>query len=197
MIKTIVASGNVHKLDEFKSLLSGTQFELVPANSFGGMPSVEESGETFRENALIKALSLKAMVPSDFGVLSDDSGLEVDHLQGAPGVYSARYAGTNATDAENVEKLLDVLKDVPNDLRTARFRCVLCWLNETGAAHYFEGTCEGRILEQARGGSGFGYDPIFVPQGYEQSFGELGESIKSKMSHRALALRQFRNAFAN
>ena len=197
MIKTILASGNAHKLGEFKSLLSGTQFELVAANSFGGMPSVEESGETFRENALLKALAIKAMVPSDFGVLSDDSGLEVDHLQGAPGVYSARYAGTNATDAENVEKLLDVLKDVPNDLRTARFRCVLCWLNETGAAHYFEGTCEGRILDQARGGSGFGYDPIFVPQGYEQSFGELGESIKSKISHRALALRQFRNAFAN
>ncbi len=197
MIKTILASGNAHKLEEFKSLLSGTQFELVSANSFGGMPSVEESGETFRENALIKASALKAMVPSDFGVLSDDSGLEVDYLQGAPGVYSARYASTNATDGENMEKLLDALQEVPNNLRTARFRCVLCWLNETGDAHYFEGTCEGRILEQARGGSGFGYDPIFVPQGYEQSFGELGESIKSEMSHRALALRQFRNTFVN
>jgi XTP/dITP diphosphohydrolase len=197
MIKTIIASGNAHKLEEFKLLLSGTEFKLVSANSFGGMPSVEESGVTFRENAFIKASALKAMVPSDYGVLSDDSGLEVDHLQGAPGVYSARYAGANATDGENVEKLLDALQDVPNNLRTARFRCVLCWLDETGVAHYFEGTCEGRIQEQARGVSGFGYDPIFVPQGYEQSFGELGESIKSEMSHRALALRQFRNTFVN
>ena len=121
-------------------------------------------------------------------VLSDDSGLEVDFLNGAPGVYSARYAGISASDQDNLNKLLKALAKVPELERTARFRCVLCLIKEDGLPNYFEGTCEGRILIQPQGSSGFGYDPIFVPEGYKDSFAYLGEPLKAGLSHRAKAM---------
>lgn len=193
MFKTILASNNEHKLEEFQSLLKNTEVELLSIDALGGsMPSVEETGQTFHANALLKASALSVYVEKGYSILSDDSGLEVDFLGGAPGVYSARYAGDKSTDQENGEKLLEALSGVSEELRTARFRCVLCWIHLDKAVSYFEGICEGRIAQNPQGASGFGYDPIFIPQGYEQTFGQLGETIKSQLSHRARAIRTFR-----
>lgn len=197
MIKTVLASGNVHKLSEFRSLLSGTKIDLIAADECGGMPPVEESGPDFKANALIKASALKMQLDLGYAILSDDSGLEVDFLGGAPGVYSARYAGDSASDQQNIDKLLEALSSAPERLRTARFRCVLCWIHPENGIHYFEGACEGRIAFNIKGSSGFGYDPIFIPNGFDATFGELGESIKSQLSHRAQALHSFRDAFRN
>lgn len=188
MRQLIIATGNAHKTSEFAQLLAGSDFEVASAKVCGGMPEVEESGETFAANAELKARALRGVAPEDAWVLSDDSGLEVDALDGAPGVYSARYAGPDATDRDNVDKLLAALTGVKDGGRTARFRCVLCLMDPEGAVRFFDGTCEGRISELPSGTSGFGYDPVFVPLGYEESFAELGDAIKSQLSHRAKAV---------
>lgn len=192
MKQLIVATGNAHKVEEFESLLAGCGFEVVSAKVCGGMPDVVEDGDSFAANAAIKARALKAIAPKDAWVVSDDSGLEVDALDGAPGIYSARYAGESATDSQNLDKLLRELETISVPARMGRFRCVLCLLDPSGAVHYFDGACEGHIAESAKGNEGFGYDPAFVPDGYEQTFGELGESVKSKLSHRALAVQEMR-----
>lgn len=193
----IVATGNAHKVEEFDHLLEGCGFEVASAKVCGGMPGVVEDGDSFAANARIKALALRAVVPADAWIVSDDSGLEVDALGGAPGIYSARYAGKDASDRANLEKLLDELKDVPTAARTARFRCVLCLLDAQGKERLFEGTCEGRIAGETVGSEGFGYDPVFVPEGHLQSFAELGESVKSQLSHRALAVVEMRKFFGS
>lgn len=192
MMQLIVATGNAHKVQEFESLLEGCGFKVVSAKVCGGMPQVVEDGDSFAANAAIKARALNAIAPTDTWVVSDDSGLEVDVLRGAPGIYSARYSGETSTDSQNLDKLLIELKGVPEAERSARFRCVLCLINPQGAEHFFDGACGGMIAESATGEQGFGYDPAFVPNGYEQSFGELGEAVKSKLSHRALAVRKMR-----
>ena len=185
-----LASKNYHKLDEFKGFFIGTNINILLPNNYEELPNVEETGSTFRENAYLKAISLC----NDYSyVISDDSGLEVDALNGEPGIYSARYSGDNATDANNINKLLDNLKNVPKHKRTARFKAVICLIRNKDEVFYFEGTCEGMILEKAKGVKGFGYDPIFAPIGYNESFGELGESMKSKLSHRAKAVEHLRN----
>jgi XTP/dITP diphosphohydrolase len=191
-MQLIIASGNTHKVEEFEELLSGLDIEVCSAQAAGGMPEVDETGTTFTANAELKACALSSQAPKGSLILADDSGLEVDFLSGAPGIYSARYAGLNATDAANRNKLLAALslKDEVN--RSARFRCVLCLLDTSGNAKFFEGSCEGKIATEARGNEGFGYDPIFIPEGYEESFGELGESFKSKLSHRAKAVDSLR-----
>lgn len=192
MKQLIVATGNAHKVEEFESLLAGCGFEVVSAKVCGGMPDVVEDGDSFAANAAIKARALKAIAASDTWVVSDDSGLEVDALDGAPGIYSARYAGESASDGQNLDKLLRELDGVAESNRAARFRCVLCLVDPDGVEHCFDGACEGQIAESATGEHGFGYDPAFIPEGYQQSFGELGEAVKSKLSHRALAVREMR-----
>lgn len=193
-MQIIIATGNAHKVLELEHLLAGLEVQVESAAVVGGMPEVEETGQTFAANAFLKAEALRALAPASAYVLADDSGLEVDALDGAPGVYSARYAGPNASDAENRHQLLAALAGAGDAPRSARFRCVLCLLGPKGEAQYFEGSCEGSITEAERGKEGFGYDSIFMPEGYTETFGELGESVKHRLSHRAnavLALRDF------
>ena len=152
----------------------------------GGMPKADEIGSTFEANARLKAVALHAELPPSYWVLADDSGLMVDALGGAPGVYSARYAGGGGDEANNLRLLRDLAR-VPDAERTARFVCTLVLLTEEGEK-VFHGQCEGRILRGARGDGGFGYDPLFVPEGYTETFAQLGEDIKNRISHRARAL---------
>lgn len=188
----IVATGNAHKVTEFDRLLEGCGFELCSASVCGGMPDVVEDGDSFAANARIKAIALRALAPPEAWVVSDDSGLEVDALEGAPGIFSARYAGQDATDRANLEKLLIELADLPSMQRSARFRCVLCLIDPHGEEHFFEGECEGCIAMEPSGTEGFGYDPVFIPAGHSESFGELGDSVKSRLSHRAAAVQKLR-----
>ncbi|MDQ8208202.1 RdgB/HAM1 family non-canonical purine NTP pyrophosphatase [Coraliomargarita sp. SDUM461003] len=192
MKQLIVATGNAHKVEEFDGLLADCGFEVHSAKVCGGMPEVVEDGGSFAANARIKALALRAQAPADAWIVSDDSGLEVDALDGAPGIYSARYAGEGANDLDNLNKLLAELAQVPVEQRAARFRCVLCLLDPEGREQFFEGACEGRIATEPTGAAGFGYDPIFVPVGFSKSFAELGETSKSQLSHRALAVKALR-----
>ncbi|PXA04107.1 non-canonical purine NTP pyrophosphatase, RdgB/HAM1 family [Coraliomargarita sinensis] len=197
MTSLIIATGNPHKTEEFAQLLNGTNFSVESAASCGGMPEVVENGATFADNAQLKAEALRAIAPANAWVMADDSGLEVDALDGAPGIYSARYAGPSATDQDNLEKLLHALGDLPELERTARFRCVLCLMGPDGRAQLFDGTCAGRISEAPSGSSGFGYDPVFVPDGYKRSFAELGETIKGELSHRARAVETMRGQLSS
>jgi XTP/dITP diphosphohydrolase len=153
------------------------------------VPEILESGTSFRENATLKALAASRHLPAL--VIADDSGLEVDALGGAPGIYSARYAGANATSSDKIDKLLRELARVraTEDGRRARFRCVVALARNGDLLGTFEGTVEGRITDKARGDAGFGYDPIFVPDGFEQTFGELSAQVKNAISHRAKAIR--------
>ena len=191
----IIATGNAHKVEEFEQLLEGSSFTVLSAETCGGMPRVEETGSTFAENAHLKASALLGVSPEDAWVLADDSGLEVDALKGEPGVYSARYAGADASDRDNIDKLLNALKGVPEEARTARFKCVLCVMDSSGSVVCYEGACEGRIASAASGGGGFGYDPVFIPNGYQHSFAELGSAVKGQLSHRARAVAAFKAVY--
>lgn len=195
MKRIIVATGNPHKVEEFESLLNSVGFELGSAGICGGMPEVVEDGDSFAANAAIKARALRAVAPADAWIVSDDSGLEVDALGGAPGIYSARYAGEQASDAANVDKLLNALQHVSTHERTARFLCVLCLIDPNGNEHFFEGACSGDLAQAPQGTAGFGYDPVFVPNGYAASFAELGEAVKADLSHRAKAVQALRGFF--
>jgi XTP/dITP diphosphohydrolase len=196
MQKLIIATGNAHKVEEFELLLKGLDFEVVSAKFCGGMPDVDENGATFAANAQIKAEALKAQAPADAWVMADDSGLEVDALDGAPGIYSARYARADASDADNVAKLLNELGAVAKSKRTARFHCVLCLIDPDGHISHYNGNCEGRIDTTAHGSEGFGYDPVFIPEGYKETFGQLGNSVKSQLSHRAKAAADLRRVLS-
>jgi XTP/dITP diphosphohydrolase len=149
---------------------------------------VEEDGATFEQNALKKARSAARV--SKLWTLAEDSGLEIDELGGEPGVKSARYAGEGASDADLMYKVLERTINVPEERRTARFRCVMCIIDLAGNENCFEGRCEGRIAAHPRGSSGFGYDPVFVPDGYDRTFAELGLGVKGQISHRARAMEQ-------
>lgn len=180
----LVATGNVGKLKEIKSIL--TDFQVMGAKEAGISFDAEETGSTFSENAAIKARELKKL--TEHAVLADDSGLCVDALDGAPGVYSARYAGENATDEANVDKLLAVLADVPEENRGAQFRSTVCLITEEGKEIYGEGVCRGRILTERQGSGGFGYDPVFYSDDLCESFGVLTHEQKNQVSHRKRAL---------
>jgi len=243
MTTLLIATRNAHKVGEIQAIL-GAPFRCLTLNAFPAAPQVVEDADTFAGNAAKKAGELAKWVmeqPSTFFllrqgyggpaiqhsmpnfVLADDSGLEVDALNGAPGVHSARFAALggsadgasasatgNSPDADNNAKLLRLLKDVPLAKRTARFRCVIalvpvpeahlesaspvCYANEF-AAQIFDGSCEGRIQFAASGHGGFGYDPLFVPEGFSQSFAELGEDVKNRLSHRAQALEKVKKFF--
>lgn len=187
-----LATGNNHKAEEFNRLgrEMGLPFDIRSAEEVGGMPEIEETGSTFKENATLKAMGLVAGI-GDLGshyILADDSGLEVDCLGGAPGVYSARYAGQGASDSENNGKLLESMKMIEPARRLARFRCHLV-LIMPGAKHLSVfGTCEGSIATAPDGSKGFGYDPVFIPMGETMTLGRLGSAVKDQISHRRKAL---------
>ena len=183
----LVATNNAGKVRELSHLLSGAPLRLRLLSEFGGVAEAEETGTTFAENAVLKARHYSAH--AGLLTLSDDSGLVVDALGGAPGVYSARYAGKSATYAERMAKLLGELEATGDLERRARFVCVIAVAEpSTGELLTFEGRCEGRIAREPRGAGGFGYDPVFIPDGHAQTFGELNEEIKQAISHRALAV---------
>jgi XTP/dITP diphosphohydrolase len=183
----LVATNNAGKVRELSQLLSGAPLRLRLLSEFGGVAEAEETGTTFAENAVLKALHYSSH--AGLLTLSDDSGLAVDALGGAPGVYSARYAGAGATYAERMAKLLAEVEAAGGADRRARFVCVIAVADPSaGTIETFEGVCEGRIARAPRGTGGFGYDPLFVPEGYDKTFGELPLQVKHSLSHRALAL---------
>lgn len=228
----LIATRNLHKVGEIRGIL-GRRFDYLTLKDFPAAPKVVEDAGTFAGNATRKAVELarwlastqdsKIKSPNVF-VLADDSGLEVDALNGAPGVHSARFAALdsgktdNSSDADNNAKLLRLLRDVPAEKRSARFRCVLaltpatldprstthvasaspvCYADELELqTEIFDGTCDGRIEFKPQGHGGFGYDPLFIPNGFEKSFAELGEDVKNNMSHRAKALEKLKQRFA-
>jgi XTP/dITP diphosphohydrolase len=217
--RIVLATRNAHKTTELAAML-GAKFKISNLRDFQNVPETVEDASTFVGNAIKKAVTLArwlAQSPvdtADWFVLADDSGLQVDALNGAPGVVSARFAALdtgvpgNSPDSENNAKLLRLLKTHPRPW-TARFRCILaftpvpietsasssptCYLDEAEAATMiFDGACEGQIVPEAKGAHGFGYDPLFVPSGFAQTFSELGEDVKNRISHRAQAMRKFR-----
>jgi|SRR5690625_877745 len=185
------ATGNNHKAEEFARLFreAGIDAEVYPATHTGGMPDVDETAETFSGNALLKARALRMQVPPSDWILADDSGLEVDALDGAPGIRSARYAGPEANDADNRAKLLKSLDGFPRSKRGARFVCALALLGPGDIEKVFEGFCAGQIIDSERGDGGFGYDPIFVPDGFTETFAQVSPATKDHLSHRGAALR--------
>ena len=184
--RIVLATANPGKIRELRSLLP-PNVEVVSAPALG-IRLPPETGETFVENALLKARV--AAQESGLIALADDSGLEVDALGGRPGVHSARYAGEHADDAQNIARLLRELRDVPRSQRTARFRAVVAIVAPDGREAIFEGTIEGYIAEKPRGRGGFGYDPVFIPCGYDRTFAEMTLEEKNRLSHRAQALQR-------
>lgn len=187
-MRLLFATNNQGKFREAKHLFDQANIETVILNDVCPNLIVREDGKSFAENAVRKARA--AFEITRGWVLGEDSGLEVDALGGLPGVMSARFGGEEATDLERNRRLLEMIVAVPYENRTARFRCVVCLINPQGEERLFEGVCEGKIAHTVRGMSGFGYDPIFIPEGYGLTFAELGWAVKSQISHRARALRQ-------
>ena len=188
-IPLLVSTRNRHKLREIRTIL-GARFEVSDLSILPTMPEVEETGTSFEENADLKASAASQLFEG--WVIADDSGLEVDALGGSPGVYSARYAGETASDSENNALLLKNLKEVPEKKRRARFRCVIVLARAGRKLAAFSGVVEGMIASSPRGGEGFGYDPLFIPDGFSETFGELPVATKNRLSHRARALHQLR-----
>lgn len=184
--RLVVASHNANKIREIKELTAHLNLEVVGVSEIGDFPPVEEDGETFQANAQKKAVTIAALTKEL--VLADDSGLEVDVLQGAPGVYSSRFAGEPSNDQRNNELLLAKLKNVPDEQRGAQFRCVMALASPEGWVKYSEGVCRGVIIHELKGAQGFGYDPLFLVPEYGLTFAELGPEIKNKISHRFLAM---------
>lgn len=184
--RIVVATANPGKIRELRALLPSC-FEAVTAGELG-IQLPPETADTFAENALIKARA--ASQATGLVALADDSGLEVDALGGRPGVHSAHYAGQGATDRDNIQRLLKELRGVPMERRTARFRAVIALVAPDGREALAEGVVEGRIIEEPRGESGFGYDPIFQPLGSEHTFAEMSAEEKNQRSHRAQALQR-------
>jgi XTP/dITP diphosphohydrolase len=214
MVRLLLATRNAHKTREFAEIL-GKNFEVTDLSSARGAAEIKETGGSFEENAILKALAVSPLRSAPGGsrakdrpafaglrrgrhllVIADDSGLEVDALNDAPGIYSARYAGENASDEANVDKLLGELsrQNLPASKHTARFRCVIALARAGKLLGTFEGVVEGAIVDLARGRNGFGYDPIFVPKGFDRTFAELPAEIKNKISHRAKAITRLREA---
>ncbi len=189
LMNLVIATGNAHKTREFREML-GSEFAISDLKDYPAIPLIDETGASLEENATLKAVAVSKVVPGR--VLGDDSGLEVDALGGAPGVYSARYAGSDANDQRNREKLLDELANCCREQRTARFRCVLALAEDGKLIGTVTGAVEGRIIDEIRGTHGFGYDSLFVPLGFEQTFAELPAATKNTLSHRANAVKALR-----
>lgn len=188
MVKIWVATTNQGKLLEFRNLLHG-KAEIHSLNELRVYTPPPETADSFVGNARIKAKALRAVV-NDGWVVADDSGLEVEGLGGLPGIHSARYAGDHARDSENVAKLLKMLKIRSPQMRAAQFRCVLVAISATGEERVVEGIVRGEISNKVSGTTGFGYDPVFVPEGETRTFAEMGAALKNRLSHRAQAIRQ-------
>lgn len=186
MKRLLLATRNHHKTAELAAML-GSGFEVEDLNAHPEMPETAETGETFLANATLKAVAASRFFDGGL-VLADDSGLEVDALHGAPGVRSARFSGEGATDQSNLALLLEKLQGVPE--RTARFRCVIALACGGERTAYFDGACEGTIIDTPRGREGFGYDPVFVPEGGTLTFAEIPAAEKNALSHRARAMAQ-------
>jgi XTP/dITP diphosphohydrolase len=216
MTTLLIATRNQHKVAEIRAIL-GRQFQFLTLDDFPNAPQVVEDADTFAGNATKKAVELACWISADSAiqrfndstifVLADDSGLEVDALGGKPSVHSARFAAEdsaisgNMPDADNNAKLLRLLNDIPLKKRTARFRCVIALVEITrqsasGNSKLFDGACEGKILFEPRGQNGFGYDPLFMPDGFEKTFAQLGDDVKNKLSHRAKALEKLKIYFS-
>lgn len=183
VIKLLLATGNTHKTREFRELL-GKDWTLLDLSAFPGVTMPKETGSTFEQNAVLKAIQISKQM--DVLVIADDSGLEVDALGGAPGIFSARYAGEMASDLANLDKLFRKLKSVAN--RSARFRCVIALARAGKVLGTFEGVIEGKIVDFPRGNAGFGYDPVFQPAGFDPTFGEMAAELKNRISHRGKAV---------
>ncbi len=186
-MRFILATGNRDKVREVNEILAGLPFEVVPMREAGFAGEIEEDGATFEENALIKARAVHA-VTGGF-VMADDSGLAVDALDGAPGIYSARFAGPDATYPEKIAKLWELLRGVPEEARTAQFVCAIAVVRPDGTSFTVRGTCEGRIASEMRGQGGFGYDPVFYLPERGRTTAELDNDEKHAISHRGRALR--------
>ena len=188
----LIATRNRGKIVEFQSLLASLPLRLRNLAEFPATEEVEETGMTFSDNAILKARAYAGQ--TGLFALADDSGLEVDALGGAPGVFSARYGGAGATDGERIERLLEELSQCAPEERRARFICVIAIADSQGQiVNISKGRCEGLISHASRGSQGFGYDPVFIPDGFEQTFGELPPEVKQNISHRALALQAARS----
>lgn len=188
MKRLVVASNNKHKIEEIKEMLKKFDFEVVSLKEAGIDIDVEENGTTFLENAEIKARAIKDILENDL-VLADDSGLRVDALNGAPGVYSARYAGEHGNDAKNNEKLIKELAGIEFKKRDAEFVCALCLITDENKVIKVEGIVRGKIIENYAGEGGFGYDPLFYIEEHKQTFGQMSSEMKNSMSHRGNALK--------
>lgn len=187
MIELVIATRNKHKIKEIKKLLEGMPIEVISLlDGNWDIPEVVEDGSSFKENATKKAQAVCKATGKY--TLADDSGLEVDALGGQPGIYSARFSGENASDRDNNVKLLTMIKDIPADRRGAQFRCAAAIASPDGKIDVVEGICRGEIGLTEEGGQGFGYDPIFIPVGYNMTFAELSMDVKNKISHRGRAL---------
>lgn len=191
--RLVLATRNPGKVNEIRALLSHLPVVPVPADALNQPLDVVEDAPTLSGNARKKALAYHRHTSS--ASLADDTGLEVDALDGAPGVHTARFAGPEATAVDNIAALLDALNDVPPADRTARFRTVVCFVTDDGTPHTFEGVCNGRILTAPRGSGGFGYDPVFSPDGDARSFAEMDAEAKNAISHRKKALAAFSTFF--
>ncbi len=192
-MKLVIATRNAHKLEEIHAIFDFAHLEVLSAFDFPSVPDVVEDGETLEANAIKKAVEIAGV--TQCWALADDSGLEVDALDGAPGVYSARYAGEHCSYADNNTKLLAELAGKTN--RTARFRTVIALSDPGGSVQTVDGECPGVIIDEQRGTHGFGYDPLFVPDGYSETFAELSSDIKNRISHRANALHKARDAWGS
>ncbi len=192
MLDLVIATGNAHKVEEFDRMFAacGLPVKACSAKTVGGMPKVAEDSGTFEGNAMLKARALRALAGPSRWVLADDSGLACDALGGAPGVDTAVYAGENATAAQHRAKLLTALTGVPPGRRTAHFLCHLVLLGPAGERYEFTGRCHGSVAEAEHGDGGFGYDPVFIPQGHTRTFAEIPPEVKDRVSHRAQAFTQ-------
>lgn len=187
-MRVVLATRNAHKVAEIARILDLQDGELIPVDA--SVPDVPETGATFAENALIKARSVSSA--TGLPAIADDSGIAVDALNGMPGIFSARWAGTHGDDTANLTLLLAQLEDVPDDRRGAAFVCVVAYVAPDGIEKTFEGVVDGAVIRAPRGEHGFGYDPIFVPDGYDRTTAELEPAEKDAISHRSRALSQLR-----
>lgn len=192
-MKLVIATRNAHKLEEIREIFDFQSLEVLSAFDFPDIPDVVEDGDTFEANAIKKAVEIAKA--TNCWAMADDSGLEVDALGGAPGVYSARYAGEPCSYSSNNEKLLRELAGKPD--RSARFRTVVALSDPEGNVQTQDGVCPGTIIEELRGANGFGYDPLFVPEGYSETFAELDPQEKNRISHRARALQKAHDAWSD
>lgn len=192
--KLVISTGNKNKVKEIAYMLRNMNIEVISKNDIGlGDLEVIEDGNTLEDNSILKAKALAEKIDYKYIVMADDSGLFVDKLNGEPGVYSSRYAGEEGNDEKNNGKLLEALKDTPIEERNSKFKTVIVLITENKETLVVHGECKGIIGLTAKGNNGFGYDPLFIPKGFKETFGELGEDVKNQISHRAKALEKLKN----